>query len=285
MARREGRNKGAGGNAGRGDNARERQNRRRTPRIRIGYTDLVKHVDGTFSLLLTAEVGGGDGSEQVQFFLDLDPKGNPVPMKTEISVDEYGHAQLRVSGITATNHIAKVVLVDSSGEPIGTPSRCTIDLAKSPRLPDKLHVRDAGRGRVFVPVSVSAQDGSPVKGALIDIYDVTNRFLTVTEARHTEPLFSLETNERGGVHPVPYVDVSPIEGKRQLLVHVAGTKLEAFVTCRAPSIRPPKAPANLSRVAATHKKQLFGTRTIRALLRGIRIGGEALRKQQKENLK
>jgi hypothetical protein len=209
------------------------------------------------------------------FWIDLVPKG------TEVSVDENGHAETLVAGISGNNHMLKAALVDGSGRIItGTEVSRTMEMPKAQRqLPDKLHARSVGRGRVFVPVAVNAQDGAPIKGAVVNIFEAgESRDPNVIKRR--TPLKTVTTSENGSLDPVPCFDVSSVQGKRRLLIHVAGTKLEDFVTCRALSIRPPKAPADLSWVARVYKKKLPLTRLVRAFLRGFRMGGEALRKQK-----
>ncbi|MEK7649600.1 MAG: hypothetical protein AAB367_01360 [Patescibacteria group bacterium] len=176
--------------------------------------------------------------------------------------------------------IAEVQIVDKAvcdSEPVRLPDEFK---SKRAKLPNQIHVSPAGRGRVFVSVAVLAQDDAPINGAAVNIFEA-GESRDPKVIKRSIPLETLTTNERGALDPVPYFDVALMQGKRRLFVHVAGTKLQAFVTCRASSIRPPKAPADLPRVAAAFRRKLFGTRSIRAFLHGIRMGGEALREQRK----
>ncbi len=244
-------------------------------RLKVGYTDLQKCADGMYRAKLTAEISGGRGDEQVQFWIDLDPIG------AEISVDEFGHAQTHASGLSGNSHRLKAALIDSFGHIIiGTEVSCQMDLTRSPKLADKLHVRATGRGRVFVLVAVQAQDGSPVKGAVVNIYEAGE---SLHHGMRTVPLFTGETNMHGALERTPYFDVLPIHGKRIVLVHVAGTKLEEFVVCRpAEHHRSLKQEDFDKEILRATQNKMFGTRLIRAFFAGWRLGGEELRRQEKE---
>ncbi len=141
--------------------------------------------------------------------------------------------------------------------------------------PHRLHVRVAGRGRVFIIVAVNAQDYSFVKGALVNIYDAGE--YPDDNSAEPGPLFTGYTNEYGALNPVPCFNVSHAQGKRVLLVHVVGTRLEEFVVCRSARHYLLK-PADLESECQAIKKKMFGTRLIRAMFAGWRLGGEALRK-------
>ncbi len=156
------------------------------PRIKVGYTDLDSRTDGTCSAKLTAEVSGGYGDEQVQFFIDLTPVG------TEISVDEFGHAQTLATGFSSMNHVVKAALVTDSGRIISATSR-SIEVpreAKSTKV-DKLIVAAGGSGGVYtIKVVVKSETSQLIKGVLVEIFDDSNG---------GSLLVSTATNEHGTI--------------------------------------------------------------------------------------
>ncbi|MEK7630771.1 MAG: hypothetical protein AAB417_01960 [Patescibacteria group bacterium] len=104
-------NKGAG-NA---NNAGNRQ-----PRLQISkvdYTTPEKLKDGTFTILLLADIVGGNGSEQIRFYLDRSPQG------TSASVEQYGrtgYAQTRTdSGLRIGTRYEVAAEIIAGGKVVG----------------------------------------------------------------------------------------------------------------------------------------------------------------------